>query len=125
VFHIPPIDTHDPQFAEIEHIFKEVGVKFRQVHLYLPEFGNSQTAICINNRHTILANLINGKLMVYTDMNSMKIYPTVVVIREGTAQLFDLHYPGTLLKLAQYLRKKKVLSLIRYWIVRLKLRWNK
>lgn len=114
---------HDPQFAEIEHILNEVGLKFIQVAAYATEyipFGTEpQTAQCVTFTHKILANINSAKqFMIMVDKIDMYTLP-------GPAIYFDMHEPDFFLKLAQYLRKQAVLSRSKYWFVRLKLWWNK
>lgn len=114
---------HDPQFTEIDQIMSVVGLKSVQTSAYtteyLPQGTVPQTAQFVTPTHKILININNKKYFtVYVDLISMYSLPS-------PARLFDLHEPDFFLKLAQYLRTQKVLSLPKYWLVRLKLWWNK
>lgn len=113
---------HDPRFAEIEQILREVGVSCRHVSAYateyLPDGTTPQTAQCITKKSRLLVNIISQKFTICVDKLDMYVLP-------GPANLFDIHDPDFFLKLAQYLRKQRVLSLPKYWFVRLKLWWNK
>jgi hypothetical protein len=118
---------HDPRYAEIEQIMGEIGVKFIQVVAYATEYAmDPQTASCVVSNafgkvqgYKLLIN-INARrwFTIQTDRIDMYSLPSI-------GKLFDINEPDFFLKLAQYLRKEKVLSLPKYWFVRLKLWWNK
>lgn len=118
---------HDPRYAEIEQIMGEVGIKFFQVVPYATEYTTDpQTAvgvvknICGGLGHKLLININARKWFTIQteEIISIDVLPSI-------GKMFDIHDPDFFLKLAQYLKEEKVMSLPKYWLVRLKLWWNK
>lgn len=128
---------HDPKFAEIEQIMKEVGVKFYQV---VPETAlENFTAYCVSAGHHFLININSAKQFLISvermdrllipahEQLATKAYVDAIVGGKPmlTARWFSMYEPDFFEELALYLRKQRVLSLTKYWIVRTKLWWNK
>lgn len=118
--------VHDPRFAEIEQIMHEVGVDFVQVMAYATEYMpmgvEPVTAKCVktNKKHVFFININSAKqFLIQIDRISE------IGVYSNTARWFDMYRSDFFLDLARYLRKEKALSLPKYWLVRLKLWWNK
>ena len=119
---------HDPRFIEIEQILVEVGVRCWSISAYattyLPQGVEPTTAICITKNlfnapdRRVLANILGGIFTIHVDKLDMYQLPS-------PARLFDIHNPNFFQELARYLRKERAISLPTYWLVRLKLWWNK
>ena len=115
--------VHDPKFAEIERIMNFVGVKFIQVVAYSTEFlpygTTPQTAACVTRKHRYLININSSKQFMISVERLTDPYSVEV------GNHFDLYAPDFFWKLARYLRKAKAISALKYWLIRLKLWWNK
>lgn len=130
-------EYHDQRFAEIEQIMGEVGVKLYQV---VPENALEDfTAYCVSVGHHFLININSAKQFVISvermdrllipahEQLATKAYVDAIVGGKPmlSARSFSIHEPEFFEELALYLRKQRVLSLTKYWIVRTKLWWNK
>lgn len=112
-------EIHDPDYAEIEQVMKQVGIKFYQVTPYALDVV--QTARCISKNHIMMINIINGKLTISIEPQN----PWRLPLSLGVGKLFDLHKPGSLFELLQHLRRYRTISLVKYWLTYIKLWWNK
>lgn len=129
-------ERHDPRYTEIEQIMREVGVRFYQV---VPESEQIYfTAYCVSVKHHMWININHakqvmicveelGRILMPPGNLAQKAYVDSVIAGHplSLTKIFNMYEPDSLEKLAEFMRKTRVLSLTKYWFIRAKLWWNK